>query len=245
MTKPAAALVQRQARALGDRTRFEIFRYVAESPSPVRVAALATHFGVNQSAIRQHLAKLCEARLLIEEQGSGARTGRPPYQYRLAPAAMGTWGSAGPYELLSLLLLEVASGRRTPVEAGAEAGRGLAADHREGAHPVDVIESEMARRGFEPRRHRLPTSVEIVLERCPFEAAATADPGVVCEIHRGLVEGILDAMGAELCVADLVTYDPRQAGCRLQLRAEAAAPNGQAAEARSGRVRPPEAGAAT
>jgi predicted ArsR family transcriptional regulator len=210
--------LQRQARALGHPTRFEIFRFVADAPGPVRVATLAEQFRFNPSAIRQHLAKLCDARLLIEELGSGSRTGRPPLQYRLAPAAMGTWGSAGPYELLALLLLEVAKGG-SPVEAGARAGRDLAATHDSQADPVAVIESEMARRGFEPRREDTSTSLELVLERCPFEAAALADPDVVCQIHRGLAEGILSAMGSDLSVSELVAHDPRQAGCRLRMKA--------------------------
>lgn len=213
-------LVQRQARALGDPTRFEIFRFVAEASLPVRVATLTEHFSFNQSAIRQHLAKLVDARLLIEELATGAGTGRPPLQYRLSPAAMGTWGAAGPYELLALLLLEMNDGRRTAVEVGIDAGRRLAADHGAAADPVDVIEAEMARRGFEPRREQDPPKVELVLERCPFAAAAAANPDVVCEMHRGLAQGILDAMGAQLRVEALVVYPPERAGCRLQMTRE-------------------------
>lgn len=214
-------LVQRQARALGDPTRFEMFRYVAEAAAPVRVATLVEHFPFNSSAIRQHLAKLCDARLLIEEVADGPRTGRPPLQYRLAPTAMGTWGASGAYELLAVLLLDVAAGRRSAVEAGFAAGRELAAGHSPGSDPLDVIETEMARRGFEPRREQHPMSVELVLDRCPFEAAASSDPAVVCEIHRGLAEGILDAMETDLEVSRLVTHNPRRAGCRLQMKPSA------------------------
>jgi predicted ArsR family transcriptional regulator len=213
------ALVQHQARALGDPTRFEIFRYVAEAPAPVRIATLTEHFSFNQSAIRQHLAKLVEARLLIEELATVARTGRPPLQYRLAPSAMGTWGATSPYELLALMLLDMAGGERTAVEVGAAAGRRMVATHLPSADPLDVVESEMARRGFEPRRRLDPPLVELVLDRCPFQAAASADPEVVCEIHRGLAEGILEAMGADLTVSRLIAHDPKRAGCRLQMTA--------------------------
>ncbi len=210
--------VQRQARALGDPTRFDIFRFVADASGPVRVARLAEQFPYfNPSAIRQHLAKLCDAGLLIEELASESGVGRPPLQYRLAPAVMDVWGSAGPYEFLALRLLEVNAGRDA-VDVGADAGRALTSAYRPDANPVDVIEAEMARRGFEPRREERPRSVELVLERCPFEAAATADPDVVCQIHRGLAEGILDAMGSDLRVSKLIAYNPQRAGCRLQMR---------------------------
>src|SRR5947209_9872874 len=80
--------VQRQARALGDPTRFEIFRFVAAAPEPVRIAAIADRFAFNPSAIRQHLAKLVDANLLVEELATRSGTGRPPLQYRIAPNAM-------------------------------------------------------------------------------------------------------------------------------------------------------------
>jgi len=209
--------VQRQARALGDPTRYDIFRYVADAPSPVRVATLAAHFGFNRNAIRQHLAKLCDARLLVEELGTPSTTGRPPLQYRLAPGAVGTWGAPSPYELLAALLVEVAKGARTPLEAGAWAGRQLAVADAVPSDPVDVLEAEMARRGFEPRRERWAGRIELILERCPFETVAAASPEIVCEVHRGLAIGVLEAADADLLVTGLVAYHPRRAGCRLQM----------------------------
>lgn len=221
-------LVQRQARALGDPTRYDIFRYVADASEPVRVATLAQHFGFNPNAIRQHLAKLTDARLLTEEFGTPATTGRPPLQYRVAPGAEGTWGAPGPYGMLAVLLLEVARGDRAPAEAGAAAGRRLAPKYRPGTDPIDALESEMACRGFEPRREVSDTTVELVLDRCPFQMAAAADPDIVCEVHRGLAQGVLEGMGADVRVANLVTYDPARAGCRLQLEHRDAGNDGEA-----------------
>lgn len=209
-------LVQRQARALGDPTRYDIFRYVAGSPDPVRVAALTEHFGFNHTAIRQHLAKLTEALLLVEELAAPV-AGRPPLQYRVAPTAMDHWGVPGPYELLAMLLLEVAEGTRTPIQAGADAGRRLAEKYGPGADALDVLEAEMASRGFEPRRDTGGEVTELVLDRCPFQAAASSSPDIVCDIHRGLADGILDGMDADERVRTLIAYDPQRAGCRLQL----------------------------
>lgn len=226
-------LVQRQARALGDPTRYEIFRFVAGASSPVKVGTLVEHFGFNHSAIRQHLAKLCDARLLTEELAPSTATGRPPLQYRVAPAAMGTWGTPGPYELLAVLLLKIAKGLAAPREAGAAAGRELADGYQPGVAPLDALESEMARRGFEPRREYNEPMVELVLGRCPFEVAAASDPDIVCCVHRGLAEGILDGMGSDLEVTDLVTHHPSEAGCRLQMRVAPAGPRPRRRDAAS------------
>lgn len=209
-------LVQRQARALGDPTRYDIFRFVAEAKGPVRVATLAQYLGFNHNAVRQHLAKLTEAGLLTEERASPTTTGRPPLEYRVAPTAMGSWGAPGPYELLSLMLLDMAEHGRGPAEAGADAGRTLAQSAAEGADPLDVLEAEMARRGFEPCRESNGEVTELVLQRCPFLAAASAHPDVVCQIHRGLAAGILDGIGADQRVCDLVIHPPEEAGCRLR-----------------------------
>ncbi|HUR23701.1 MAG TPA: helix-turn-helix domain-containing protein [Acidimicrobiales bacterium] len=214
---PSQELVQRQARALGDPTRYDIFRFVAAAEGPVRVATLASYLGFNHNAVRQHLAKLTEAGLLTEDRASPTTTGRPPLEYRVAPTAMGSWGAPGPYEILALMLLEIADGGSTPLEAGAGAGRTLAAGCPDGADPLSVLETEMARRGFEPRRETRGPVTDLVLERCPFLAAATVRPDVVCQIHRGLAAGILDGMGADVQVSDLVVHPPAEAGCRLRL----------------------------
>lgn len=221
---PSRELVQRQARALGDPTRYDIFRFVAESPAPVRVAALAQYLGFNHNAVRQHLAKLTDAGLLTEERASPTTTGRPPLEYRVAPTAMGSWGAPGPYEFLALMLLDIAEGECSPAEVGAGAGRALAESCAEGADPLDTLEAEMARRGFEPRRETRGPVTELVLERCPFLAAASAHPEVVCQIHRGLAAGILDGMGAEVQVGDLIVHPPAEAGCRLQFERRPPAP---------------------
>jgi predicted ArsR family transcriptional regulator len=221
---PTQELVQRQARALGDPTRYDIFRFVADAQGPVRVATLAAYLGFNHNAVRQHLAKLTQAGLLTEERASPTTTGRPPLEYRVAPSAMGSWGAPGPYEFLALMLLDIADGSRSPIEAGADAGQTLGEARAAGADPVDTLEAEMARRGFEPRREDAGPVIELVLERCPFLAAASAHPDVVCQIHRGLAAGILDGMGAGLHVSDLVVHPPAEAGCRLRLERRPAAP---------------------
>lgn len=207
---------QRQARALGDQTRSAIFWYLAAAQRPVRVAELTKHLRLNHTGIRQHLAKLVDADLLIEEFAAPSGAGRPPLQYRVAPPAILFWAGPSPYARLSLLLLDVLKTGRSPRDVGADAGRQVEAAVA-GTDPIDVLESEVARWGFEPRRVERKSSIDLVMAQCPFELAALADPDVVCELHLGLAEGIVAAVG-DLAVAGLVARDPRSAGCRLKLR---------------------------
>ena len=207
---------QRQARALGDPTRYRIFQLVADS-GPLGVAALTAALGLNHNAIRQHLTKLCEAGLLIEEVASQRGPGRPPLQYRLAPAVVGSWGTTGPYEELSLLLLELLDGHATPYEVGYAAGQRSVKTVPAGSEALDVLQDDLTRRGFEPERVRIGDAVELALRRCPFESAAAANPDVVCELHRGIAEGAVDGLGDERERVELLPRDPSHRDCRLRV----------------------------
>ncbi len=59
---------------LAHQTRHEIFRYIADASRPVDVAELTSHLGLDHNAIRQHLAKLVHAGLVVEDHAP--RTGR-------------------------------------------------------------------------------------------------------------------------------------------------------------------------
>jgi predicted ArsR family transcriptional regulator len=209
--------VQRQAKALGDPTRHAIFRAVADADGPVDIATLTARFELNHNAIRQHLAKLCSAGLVMEEVGPVTGPGRPRLQYRPALAANGDWGIPSPYEELSVMLAEMLRSGRGAREVGVETGRRMAAGLPDTADPVDRLEINAARHGFEPRRVERLSSVELVLERCPLEATAAAAPEIVCELHCGIAEGIAEASGGAVEVTDLVARNPHRAGCRLKL----------------------------
>jgi predicted ArsR family transcriptional regulator len=211
--------LQQQARALGDPTRHEIFRRLADADGPVGVAALTAHFGLNHNAIRQHLAKLVAAGLVSESTAAVAGRGRPRLVYEVAPGTESRWGVTGPYERLSQLLVEVIRSGDTPVEVG----RRAAGRHRVAAAPaddsIDDLAEAMAREGFEPEVHRRANRVDMVLRTCPYESAAVADPDTVCALHLGIAEG-LAAVSENVEVDELVAKDPRRANCLLRLRIE-------------------------
>jgi predicted ArsR family transcriptional regulator len=115
-----------------------------------------------------------------------------------------------------MLVQSLASGR-SPREVGVEAGRRMAAQLPRTADPVDMIEMNAARHGFEPRRVERRASVDLVLCHCPYRAPATAAPDIVCQLHLGLAEGLAQASGDGVSVTGLVARDPQRAGCRLML----------------------------
>lgn len=215
--------LQLQARALGDPTRHEVFRFVVGAGRPVGVAELTDHLGLNHNAVRQHLAKLVESGLLVEQTSPAHGRGRPRLVYTLHPAAEGRWGTVGPYERLALWLTEVVRTGDTPLEVGRRAGRKAArVDLDPGAaaaDPVGALTAEMARHGFEPEVRPRRGGFELTLHACPFTSAAVADPATVCDLHLGLAQGVADSIPG-IVVDELVTRDPRRATCRLRCHTE-------------------------
>lgn len=209
--------LQPQARALGDPTRHRIFRHVADADRPVGVAELTELLGLNHNAIRQHLAKLVDAGLLVESSAAPSGRGRPRLEYTLDPSAAGRWGDIGPYERLANLLTEVVRTGDAPVDVGRAAGRRRGLPELPGAEPVDRLVDQMARLGFDPVTRRRGDDVDLTLQACPFVSAVLTDADTVCDLHLGLAQGIADAVGG-LAVEDLVRKDPRRAQCRLRCR---------------------------
>ena len=209
--------LQREARALGDPTRHRLFRYIAEAPGPVGVAELTDFVRLNHNAVRQHLAVLKDAGLVVEEIEERSRPGRPRLLYRLAPEAAGRWGTPGAYAWLAGLLTDALRRHLEPRHVGRQEGHRRGAELAGTGEPVRVLEAEIERRGFRPTRVERGSVVEFVLGRCPFADVAGTDPDTVCQLHLGLAEGLAEGLGG-LEVGGLVPKDPRRAGCRLSVR---------------------------
>lgn len=210
--------LQQQAKALGDPTRHRVFRYVVDAAQPVDVAELTDHFGLNHNAIRQHLAKLVDAGLVLEDKAAPAGRGRPRLVYLVGPAVEGRWGATGPYEELSIWLTEVIRSGAEPVEVGRRAGRetpGAPAGVHRQADPVGVLVDSMARHGFDPTVRVRGAKVDVTLRSCPFEAAALVAPEIVCDIHLGIAQGVAEGIDG-LVVDELVPNDARRAHCVLR-----------------------------
>ncbi|MHB1850369.1 MAG: helix-turn-helix domain-containing protein, partial [Acidimicrobiales bacterium] len=126
-------------------------------------------------------------------------------------------GTPGAYAWLANLLSDAVRRRAEPRQVGREDGRRRATELAGTGEEVDLLEAEIARRGFRPTRVERGRKVELLLGRCPFADVAASDPGTVCQLHLGLAEGLAEGLGG-LDVEGLAAKDPHRAGCRLSLR---------------------------
>lgn len=216
----STASLQVQARALGDPTRYKIFRYIVDAPGLVGVAELTDLLGLNHNAIRQHLAQLVAAELVLESTVPQTGRGRPRLGYRPNPGIDERWGVIGPFERLSLWLTEIVRTGDTPFDVGLRVGR----RSRLGGDPVNDPQSafveQLAAGGYAPAATITGDRADVTLTNCPFASAALADPDTICELHRGITTGIAEAIGG-IAVEGLTPRDPRESNCRLAVRIDA------------------------
>ncbi len=207
--------MQLQAKALSDPSRFKLFRFVVDASRPVSVAELTEFLGFNHNAIRQHLAVLIEAGIFVESTEQRPMRGRPRKQYHLRSDALDAFASvSGAYGMLAGLLVEVASSTESPYDIGFRSAGSYVVGRPAGDRKlVDELFHQLSVHGFEP----LVSSRGVVtLERCPFADVAVKSPDIVCELHRGLLDGFLSLMEPE-SVVELLPRNAHKAGCKVKL----------------------------
>lgn len=197
----------RRAKALSAPTRVEILTLLRDAPSPLTAGALAELMGIHHTAVRQHLAMLAEAGLVLSQALPVEGRGRPRTGYTVAVEGV-------PYRELAGMLADAVRAGRTARDAGRDAGLRVEPSVD---GPIATLRDEAQRLGFEPRVRRRGDVQEIVLGACPFADLATTQPGTVCELHVGLAEGIAERAGG-LAVDGIRLADPHKGGCRIVVR---------------------------
>lgn len=210
-------------KALGDNTRYAIYLELARSPIPLSTAEVAEALGLHVNTVRPQMERMREVGLLEVSADHRGAPGRPQHRYALAPDAPSLGLEPPAFPMLARMLV------RTAARAGASAADALAAGYEQGveeaesvvdrrgaAAPCQVAVVDMlARLGFDPEAvDGDDGTTTVAFTRCPFQAYAEDQPDLVCNLHRGLVEGFADARGGTVVAfATLVDREP----CRVQL----------------------------
>jgi predicted ArsR family transcriptional regulator len=82
---------------------------------------------------------------------------------------------------------------------------------------LDALVADLTRVGFDPAVVSDDGGATVAFTHCPFYELAEAHPEIVCHLHRGMVEGLVTAIGG-LEVAAFGTLVDRQP-CQVELAA--------------------------
>jgi predicted ArsR family transcriptional regulator len=207
-------------KALGDNTRYAIYLELARSTTPLSTADIAESLDLHPNTVRPHLERMRDIGLLDVEISNRGTVGRPQHLYSLAADAPSLGLEPSSFRMLASLLAGVAAQARLPAEAVAAAARpaGVLAAVERGATPtacVAALSAELADLGFDPATLPDGRSTTIAFTRCPFRELAEQFPDIVCNLHRGLVEGFVEEAGGATIegFATLADRDP----CRVHL----------------------------
>jgi len=207
--------------ALGDATRFSIYKHVVMSPEPVSAGETATVFGLHRTVARSHLEKLAESGLVQVGSRRNPRGGRPAKVYSPSSERFEVQLPPRRYEALSAMLIRLAArlNGRTAVlaeEVGCECGREAAAGLRggqrlpDGRLNLDAIVALLRERGCSPRvLDRRDGVLVIEVNNCLYRELAAENPETVCGLSTGLFCGLLDvAPAAHRQTASILEGDP-------------------------------------
>jgi len=214
---------RRHARSVdGEQQRAAILGALRASPDGLDTGRLAAHVGLHANTVRWHLDRLRSSGLLWSEPEHRGSRGRPAVVFRLT--AEGVVAGRDEYRLLAMMLTDALARHATAYETGVCWGRHLH-EATPDASVVEVLDHE----GFAAEQ----VDERIEMRRCPFSALANGAPQIICGLHRGIIDGVLEASASgreverldsfvepTLCVAQLrVSGSPRARGSQDGRRA--------------------------
>ena len=195
MTTPRLELLK----ALGDNTRYAIYLELARAPKPLATAEVAETLGLHPNTVRPHLERMRDVGLLAVITDAQGAVGRPQHRYSLAADAPSLGFEPPAFPVLARMLLRLAATASIPPAEAVDAGRehgAIAAGRPDRAGTChQALTAEMASVGFDPESVTDDTSLTMAFTRCPFRELAEANPDLVCGLHRGMVEGFVEALG--------------------------------------------------
>jgi predicted ArsR family transcriptional regulator len=194
--RPSARLAV--LKALGDNTRYAIYLELARSQSPRSTADIADALGLHPNTVRPHLERMREVGLLDVEVDGRGTVGRPQHRYSVAPDAPSLGLEPPAFPLLARLLARLAASAGVAPDdaAGAAVDQGRAMANR-APRPgcVEALTAALDELGFDPAVANEGDLVTIAFTHCPYRELAETHPELVCNLHRGLIEGFVEEIG--------------------------------------------------
>ncbi|HEX2699493.1 MAG TPA: helix-turn-helix domain-containing protein [Acidimicrobiales bacterium] len=187
-------------KTLGDNTRYAIYLELARASTPRSTADVAEALDLHPNTVRPHLERMRDVGLLeVSVDGRGS-VGRPQHRYSVAPDAPSLGLEPPAFPLMAGLLANVAAACGPDADAVASVGRahGRHAGATRAAATADclgAVRAELRELGFDPVEDSDGGVTTIAFSHCPYLQLAEAFPELVCHLHRGVVEGMVEVLG--------------------------------------------------
>ena len=200
-------------------TRAHLFKALQRLRRAASTEELAEGLGLHVNGVRRQLERMHQGGLLERRRVTRGR-GRPRDEWSIASDASPTGSRPEAYaELAGWLARSIPTGpgRLGQVErTGREIGRELAPSETD-----DLSESFrqiFTALGFQPEvevkgKGQLCCS----LGNCPYRSSVRENPDVICALHKGITQGLLDELDPAGRLTRFEPHDPERAGCLVEV----------------------------
>jgi predicted ArsR family transcriptional regulator len=191
-------------------SRVQILHLVQTRPDRT-IAEICEETGLHANTVREHLQRLAEGGYIIQKTEHRTTRGRPRTLYS---AATGAPGASSPVarEKVNEAARRGDLMRRVLHTDASELGR-------EATYQLDALVEHLEESGFDPIIDERQMTVE--LTPCPHAAASPENRPLLCQVHLGLMQGVLTQAGGPIA-AECVLAAANPAECTVQLRVAAA-----------------------
>ena len=189
----------------------------------VTINQVAGHLGGHPNSARQHLDALATLKTLTASDVPSDRPGRRPRGYALTALGRQSLGAGRAddsrelADVFASYLVATGSGPEQAQEIGRAWGTKRAdelGDQHTGS-ALDAVVEVLDILGFDPSTMHTEQGDAVVLRTCPLLDMAHGSPEFICNIHQGLIDGVLRRIGAREGVELLPFSEPN--GCRLNV----------------------------
>jgi len=182
-----------------------------QSRPELTIGELCEATGLHPNTVREHLQRLIDGGYVIQSTEHRTTRGRPRTLYS---AATGMPDASSPVARDKVAEAARRGDMMRRILAEEDSGLG-----RDATYQLDALIEHLEESGFEPVIDERELTVE--LSPCPHAASAPEHRPTLCQVHLGLMQGVLNQAGGPLA-ADCVHAAARPEECTVQLRLHAA-----------------------
>jgi predicted ArsR family transcriptional regulator len=195
--------------ALAAPSRRRLLQALRAADTPLDAPALAAATGLHPNTVRFHLDVLMRTGFVEERPDRRGTRGRPRTVYATMLRGVDNTG----YQLLADVLvtyLDMVDDSTAAENAGRAWAQRLQPSTSLQGHSLDstatIVSALFVEMGFDPAVVVADGTRRLMLRACPFWTLAEEHPGVVCALHLGLLQGIVEQTAHGTVAAGLTPF---------------------------------------